>query len=86
MRSIDGRLSKLENRFGITRSAPRYLVILMDAGHELGPADDAYIKTLDEAGTLPADGFAVVDLSRAPDRNAKRASVAPAPEITVELV
>ena len=60
MRSIDGRLSKLENRLGV--SAARYLLILMDAGSEFGPADDAYIKSLDEARLLPAGGFCVVDL------------------------
>ena len=35
MRSIDGRLSKLENRLGV--SAARYLLILMDAGRDSGP-------------------------------------------------
>jgi hypothetical protein len=63
MKTIDRRLSKLENRLGITHSTPRYLVLLMKAGQELGPADDAYIKHLDEAGLLPTSGFYAIDLS-----------------------
>jgi hypothetical protein len=85
MRSINGRISKLEHRFGTAHSAPRYLLILMDAGNELGPAEGAYIKSLDEAGLLPISGFGVVDLIHIPDAGA-RARVAPAAEITVELV
>ena len=38
----------------------------MKAGQELGPADDAYMKHLDEAGLLPASGFYAIDLSRIP--------------------
>ncbi len=87
MKSIDGRLSKLENRLGITRSAARHLLIVMDAGNELGPAEDAYIKSLDEAGLLPSSGFGLIDLIQIPDRNAVTcARVAPAPEIIVEFV
>jgi hypothetical protein len=82
MRSIHGRLSKLEDRLGITGSPARYLLIVMDTGEELGPAEEAYIKSLDEAGLLPSSGFAVIDLLRIPDS----ARVAAAPEITVELV
>jgi hypothetical protein len=67
MRSIDGQLSKLEHRLGVTRNAPRYLLVLRDARREYGPADDAYIKSLDEAGLLPTSGFAMVDLSNRPD-------------------
>jgi len=62
MRTIDRRLSNLEQRFGIARNTRRFLLILMDAGEELGPAEEAYIKSLDEAGLLPAGGFGVVDL------------------------
>jgi hypothetical protein len=64
MRSIDRRVNRLEHRLGITLSAPRYLLLLMRAGQELGPADDAYINSLDEAGLLPTSGFGMVDLSR----------------------
>ncbi len=85
MRSIDGRLNKLEHRLGIVGDSPRYLVMLMDAGQVLGPAEDAHIKSLDEAGLLPSSGFGVVDLINIPDRSATRANVAPSARITVEL-
>jgi hypothetical protein len=50
MRAIDGRLSRLEQRFGIARTTPTFLVTLND--RELGPTEDTYIKILDEAGFL----------------------------------
>jgi hypothetical protein len=88
MKTIDRRLNKLEHRLGIVSDAPRYLVILMDAGQELGPAEDAYIKNLDEAGRLPTSGFGVVDLIHAPGRSAVKhnADDAPTAEITIRLV
>ena len=66
MRSIEGRLCKLEQRLGIAGTAPRYLVILND--RELAHTDDAdiYINILDEAGFLHAAGFGTVDFSRIP--------------------
>lgn len=66
MRSIDGRLSKLEQRLGIAGTAPRYLIILND--RELAHTDDAniYINILDEAGFLHTAGFGLVDLSQIP--------------------
>jgi hypothetical protein len=57
----------------------------MEAGRELGPDDDAYIKGLDEAGLLPTGGFGLIDLIHIPDKS-KDACVAPVPEITVEFV
>ncbi len=41
MKAIDSRLSRLENRLGLARSGPRYLLIVMRAGQELGPAEKA---------------------------------------------
>jgi hypothetical protein len=64
MRSIDGRISKLESQFGIVDRSPRFLVILMDAGRELGPAEEAYIETLDAAGLLFTGGVGLVDLGQ----------------------
>ena len=70
MRALDSRLSKLEQRFGIARTNPRYLIILNhrldDPELGLGPAGDTYIKILDEAGFLPTAGFGMVDLDRIP--------------------
>ena len=66
MRAIDGRLSKLEQRFGIAGTAPRYLIILNDG--ELAHTEDAdiYINILDEAGFLHTAGFGMVDFSQIP--------------------
>lgn len=49
MKAIDSRLSRLENRLGLAGSEPSYLLILMRAGQELGPADNAYIESLEKA-------------------------------------
>jgi hypothetical protein len=62
MRNIDGRLNRLEDRLGLRRDDPRYLLILREAGRELGPAEEAYIQRLDECGSLQTGGFVVVDL------------------------
>jgi len=65
MKSIDGRLSKLERRFGIADSQARYLMILTD--RDLAQAEeDAYVKILDEGGFLPAAGMAMVDFTVIP--------------------
>src|SRR5271155_4971437 len=72
MRAVDSRLSKLEQRFGIARTTPRYLIILLhrfdDPQLGPGPAGETYIKILDEAGFLPTAGFGIgmVDLDRIP--------------------
>src|SRR6266404_1263973 len=64
MKSIDGRVSKLERRFGIAGSGPRYLIILTEG--DAGPAKDAYLEILDEAGFFPAMGSCMVDFSLIP--------------------
>jgi hypothetical protein len=64
MKSIDGRLSKLERRLGIAHSGPRFLVILIEG--EVGSSQDAYIKILSEAGFLPAAGVRIVDFNVIP--------------------
>jgi hypothetical protein len=60
MKSIDGRISKLEDRLGIAHNAPRYLVILTD--RDLESVEDSYVQILDE----PASGFGVVDFTVIP--------------------
>jgi hypothetical protein len=76
MKSIDGRINKLESQFGIVDRAPRFLVILMDAGRELGPAEEAYIETLDAAGLLFTGGVGLVDLGQmANGQNAAKSSL-----------
>lgn len=64
MRSIDGRISKLEHRLGIARNAPRYLVVLSD--RDLESVEDSYVQILGEAGFLPPSGFGVVDFTVIP--------------------
>jgi hypothetical protein len=64
MKSIDGRLGKLEHRFGIARSAPKYLLILTD--RDLESVEDSYVQILGEAGFFPTSGFGVVDLTVIP--------------------
>ena len=73
MKGIDGRLSKLERRFGIAGSQARFLMILTDS--DLGQAEqDAYIKILDEGGFLHASGVGIVDFTVIPrGLNAKEA-------------
>ena len=72
MKSIDGRVSKLEHRFGMAGSATRFLVILIEGG--AGPAQDAYLEILDEAGFFPATGSYMVDFTLIPrGLNAKEA-------------
>jgi hypothetical protein len=65
VRSIDGRISKLENRFGLAKHKPRHLLIL-DDGSQRALSDDKCIEILDEAGLLPTNGFGVVDLTDIP--------------------
>jgi hypothetical protein len=85
MRSIHGRLDKLEDRLGIARNAPRYLLMLMRAGTELSPAEEeAYIKSLDDAGKLPTSGFGLVVFPDISNRTGVKPGAA-APQITIEL-
>jgi len=67
MRTIDRRLANLEHRFGIARTKTTYVVVLMDAGAQLRPVQDAYIKSLHETGFFHNCTFGVVDLSHIPD-------------------
>ncbi len=62
MKNTDSRPSRLENQLGLARNGPSYLLIVMRAGQELAPADNAYIESLEKAGLLPSSGFALVDL------------------------
>ena len=65
MKNFEGRLNKLEHRFGIGGGAARYLVILTD--RDLEPADeDAYVQILKEGGFLPTTGVGMVDFTEIP--------------------
>lgn len=66
MKTIEGRLSKLERRFGIARTQTTFVVVLMDAGTSLGPAQEAYIKSLQEAESHHGSALSVVDITKIP--------------------
>jgi hypothetical protein len=67
VRSIDGRISKLENRFGIAKYKPRYLIVLDGARSPRALSNDTCIEILDEAGFLHTAGFGVLSLIDIPD-------------------
>ena len=67
MKSIQGRLNKLEHRFGIADDRERFVVILDGAGSTRALSDDRCIQILDEAGLLHTSGFGVVDLTQIPN-------------------
>jgi hypothetical protein len=67
MRTIDRRVSELEHRFGTAHTKTTYVVVLMDAGSDLGTAQQTHITMLLETGSLHAGAFGVVDLSHIPD-------------------
>jgi hypothetical protein len=67
MKSIDGRLRKLEDRFGIAKNEPRFVLILDGAGSKRALSDDNCIQILDEAGFLHTSGFGPVDLTQIPN-------------------
>jgi len=64
MKTIDRRVANLEHRFGIARTRTTYLVVLMDAGTQLRPAQEAYIKSLHGTGFFHDCTFGVVDLTK----------------------
>ena len=66
MKNIDGRVSKLEQRFGIAKNKPRYVLILDGVAGKRALSDDRCIQILDEAGLLHSGGFGVVDLTQIP--------------------
>jgi hypothetical protein len=67
MKSIDGRISKLERRFGISDDRERFVVILDGVGSTRALSNDRCIQILDEPGLLHTSGFGVVDLTQIPN-------------------
>ncbi len=51
---------------GLQRTTPRFLLIFDGWTRRMGPADDTYIKILDEAGFLHTAGFGMVDFVQIP--------------------
>ena len=63
MKAIDRRLSKLEERLGLTQEL--FLVVLSYAGKP-GLDDDTCVEILRDGGFLPTGGVATVDLTQIP--------------------
>lgn len=63
MKTFDKRLSKLEDKLGVTKEL--FLVVLSDAGRR-GLDDDTCVRILREGRLLPAGGVAMVDLTQIP--------------------
>ena len=66
MKSIQGRLSKLEHRFGIADDRERFVVILDGAGSTRVLSNDDCIQILDQAGFLARSGSCIVDFTVIP--------------------
>jgi hypothetical protein len=66
MKSINGRLRKLEDRFGIAKNKPRFVLMLDGAGSKRALSNHNCIQILDEAGFLPPGGSCVVDFTVIP--------------------
>src|SRR5579864_5711427 len=65
MKTFERRLSKLENRLGVSDNI-RLLVIVDDAGRRRGLDDKTCIQILDESGFLRTSGIVLVDLHDVP--------------------
>jgi hypothetical protein len=63
MKAIDRRLSKLEDRLGLTKEL--LLVVLSDA-RKRGLDNDTCVEILRDGGFLPTGGVATVDLTQIP--------------------
>ena len=63
MKNLDGRLSKLETRFGIARNGPTIQLILND--RELVPIKDVYVQILEDGGFPPPGGH-IIDFTVIP--------------------
>ena len=66
MRTINGRLRNLEDKFGIAKNKPRFIVTLDGAGNRRALSDDRCIEILDEAAFLHTGGFGLVDFTQIP--------------------
>ena len=66
MKSINGRLRKLEDRFGTAKNKPRFVLTLDGAGSERALSNDNCIQILDEAGFLPSAGSCIVNFTVIP--------------------
>jgi hypothetical protein len=62
MKTINRRIGKLQNQFGITKNYQRMVLLVTDEGGRRGLEDENCIRILDEGGFLAQGGFVLVDL------------------------
>ena len=67
MKTIDGRIRKLEDRFWIGNGKQPLLLVLCHAGWGLALDQDRCIQILSECGFLPTGAIGLVDLLGIPD-------------------
>src|SRR5260370_935190 len=67
MKTIDGRIRKLEDRLWIGDGKPRILLVLCKAGWGLALDRDRCIQILGECGFLPTGPVGLVNLAQIPD-------------------
>ena len=84
-----GDFRTFEDRFGIAKNKPRFIVTLDGAGNRRALSDDRCIEILDEAAFLHTGGFGLVDFTQIPrglsarKRRASCARVAPRSAVLV---
>ena len=66
MKTIDRRIRKLEDRFGLGNGKPPLLLVLTAAGRGLALDEDTCVRILRECGFLPTGPVGVVNLGVIP--------------------
>ena len=66
MKTIDRRIRKLEDRFGLGNGKPPLLLILTAAGRGLALDEDTCVRILRESGFLPTGAMGIVNLGVIP--------------------
>lgn len=74
MKAIGNRLGRLEAQLGIADNRPAYVLILTDAGAEIGMKEEDYINRLAEAGHFQPGCFSLVDLTKMTNRFGREAT------------
>ena len=64
MRTIERRLGKLENRFGLAQNQTLCRFMVSKAGRDFGGTEDTYLQILEKAGFSSANGFGVGPLDQ----------------------
>ena len=71
MKTIDSRIRKIEDRFGIGNRNPQLLLVACNAGWGLALDQDRCIQILCECGFLPRGPVGLVNLCQVPGGNAE---------------